>query len=482
MASNQSAPQKSSRIPNKSLFSWAIGNFGQSLLTNAWTALLMPVFNTGFGLSAVLISWARTIPAFLDAFLDPCLGYLSDITRSRWGRRRPYILAGSIVTSILLVGVWWVGRDWSDHAKFAFLLTICTLNGIACSLFMLPLNALGYELTDDYHERTRMNAVVIFFTVIPFMIANWIYWLALRPVFGGEINGVRWISIPLAIVVALCGIVPVLFCRERFSRQTAKKNLGLWASIRTTLTNRPFRRLVFIRVFMTLGTTVFGGLVFYINTYYICGGDKSLAMKITGVGGTLYALVALAQLPFATPISRRMGKTKGLRLGLGILLGTSLLQPLVQNPHYPYLQIVTTVLCAPAFTLALIFIGSFMPDICDLDEIETGLRREGVYGAVISFIGKIEGSLCVLIVGYLVSFSGFNQALAQQAPAVLLKLRLYAYAPNFLFTFLALLFAWRFPINEEMMRNAHLVLDARHAAADRENSGVAAAENRPADI
>jgi GPH family glycoside/pentoside/hexuronide:cation symporter len=448
------------RLNNKALFAWAIGNFGTSFMGNSVGHVMRPIFNTGFGMDAILVSWALVLPRLVDAFLDPVLGHLSDITHTRWGRRRPFILVGVLSSAFLMIVMWWMGKGWSPHVQFAFLLGCSMAFGITTTLYALPLGALGYELTDDYHERTKMNAVVVFFTVSAFMLGTWVYWLVLRPVFGSEVNGIRWVSWGLASIVILTGLCPVFFCRERF-QQANKVHLPIWLSIKTTLKNRIFRHLIFIKLSMTLGTSVFGGMIFYVNTYYICGGDKSKAMFITGLGGTLYTIVAIAQLPFVTLISRKLGKSEGLRLGLGILLATTFLQPFVQNPNYPYLQILTTVLCAPAFTLSIIFIGAFMPDICDIDEVDTGMRREGTFGAVAGFIDKIEGSFCSLIVGYLIAYAGFNQLIAHQPDDVITKLRWFGYIPNFLFTLIAFGLAWTFPINHTMMEDVRATLNSR---------------------
>ena len=457
-------PPPGRKLDNKALFAWAIGNFGSSFISNSVGSVMRPIFNTGFGIDAILVSWALVLPRVLDAFLDPVIGHVSDITRTRWGRRRPFIFVGVLTTAFLMIAMWWMSQDWSPHLQFAYLLACSMAFGLTTTFYSLPLGALGYELTDDYHERSKMYAVAVFFTVSAFMLGNWVYWLVLRPVFGGEINGIRWVSWGLASIVILSGLCPVFFCRERF-QQANKEHLPLWLSIKTTLKNKIFRHLIFIKLSMTLGTSVFGGMIFYVNTYYICGGDKSKAMFITGLGGTLYTIAAIAQLPFVTLISRKLGKSEGLRLGLGILLATTFLQPFVQNPHYPYLQILTTVLCAPAFTLSLIFIAAFMPDICDIDEVNTGLRREGTFGAVAGFIDKIEGSFCSLIVGYLIAYAGFNQLITHQADDVITKLRWFGYIPNFLFTLIAFSLAWTFPINHTMMDGVRATLNARRCSS-----------------
>jgi GPH family glycoside/pentoside/hexuronide:cation symporter len=215
-----------------------------------------------------------------------------------------------------------------------------------------------------------------------------------------------------------------------------------------------------------LGLTLYNALYAYVNIYYVCRGDKNLAMYIAGIMGTINTIMAFLLFPLATPISRFFGKRKGVMVGAALTALGAGLAPLLLTPHNPYLQVIIgSCLIAPVAALKQTLISAINPDIYDVDELATGQRREGLFGAVSGFIGKTEFSVCQLLGGYLVVWSGFNQNITIQTPETLNNLRWFAFAPYILFSILAMYFAWRFPITEAMMAETRRKLDARHAAA-----------------
>jgi GPH family glycoside/pentoside/hexuronide:cation symporter len=120
-------------------------------------------------------------------------------------------------------------------------------------------------------------------------------------------------------------------------------------------------------------------------------------------------------------------------------------------------------LLMPLVTVAVVLRDAIVPDICDVDELENGQRREGLFTAVVNFVYKMEVSLCVVLVGYMLKLSGFNQKAIQQLPEVLTNLKWCAYLPNILFAVLALILAIKFPITEAFMTQVHEKLNQRRA-------------------
>lgn len=449
-----------SRLPARTLYGWGVGGFAEYAMVGMLSGLIMPIFNTGFGLDAVMVSWAITLPRLLDAFTDPIMGNLSDNTHTRWGRRRPYILVGAILCAFMLMAVWWASPSWSQQAQFTWLLVVSCLFTLAYTVYSIPLMALGFELTDDYQERTRISAVRTFFCTLPGLMFSWTYWATLRPAFGGEIYGIRWISALVALIVITTGTLPFFLCRERFQRANPVR-VPLLPAIKQTLRNSVFLRLLAFRLAMALGLGLFNGLLFYVSVYTVCGGDKAFATKIGGFGGMLYTVFTFLLIPLTPKISRSLGKRTGLLIGLGGILLSAIVQPFILNPDYPWLMLLQPVIGAPVVTMAMVFTFAFLPDIADLDDAATGLRREGLYGSVDKFFSKIESAAVVLATGYLIKFSGFDQALTTQPESVQTSLRWLSFTPFILFSALALAVAWTFPIREKLMTEVRDFLAAR---------------------
>lgn len=462
---------------------WGVGTVADAFMIQTF-ALVLPIFNTGFGLDAVLLSWAVMIPRVLDGLLDPIIGNWSDNAHTRWGRRKPFLTFAALLGGCVVAGIWWANPNWPKMGQFAYVMAFATVYYTAWGIYYMSHVALGYELTDDYDERSRVMAIRNIFLQSVMLLVSWVYPLALNPVFGGEINGIRTIGAVLAVLIIVAGLIPVIACKERF----AKKNhepVPIFRSIKETLKIGSFRIYLAMRFCSMFGFVVFNQLIFYINVYYVCSGDKKMATTIIGIATAITVGVTLLVLPVLHKVSRKIGKRSGVIIGASGTLLQACLVPFLYTPDSailrgiasllpglgldvvassPYLQLVNALFLAPVFPLALVFRDAIVPDICDVDELNCGKRREGLFTAVISFVYKMEVSLCVVAVGYLISFSGFDQKALVQTEAALDRLQWFAYAPNIVFAALALIFAMKFPITPAYMANVRRELDARSSA------------------
>lgn len=452
----------------RTLHLWGIGGMADYMLFVSFNALILPVFTTGFGLSPVLVGWALMLPRITDALVDPVLGHLSDDTHTRWGRRRPYLFGSSLLGAAVVVAMWWTSPEWSQWTQFAYLLVCSILLYFCYGVFSMTHVAFGYELSDDYHLRTKVMAIRGFYFSIAALAGGWLYWLALRPVFGGEITGIRWISAGIAAVILVAGLIPFFCCRERF-QQANRRHVNLWQAIRATLRVRPFVIILLLRVAQTLGGSLYGAVGFYIGVYSVCQGDKSTFTSLAGINGMVGFAAAFALMRLAPWLSHRLGKQRGVIWGFGAAFLGSVLMPFFMRPGHPYLLLAHMIIFGLAGAVLALFMAAVMPDICDIDELQSGERREGLFSAVMSFVSKIENSICILLGGYLVSFAGFDTKLAthmaQQPQEVLDRLRLFGFTPAILFSGVAFLIACYFPVTEKMMADVRARLQERRAAA-----------------
>ena len=457
-----SAAEAPYTAPRNKMWLWGVGTIADALMIQTF-ALILPIFNTGFGLDAVMLSWAIMIPRVVDSFTGTVVGHFSDNLQTRWGRRKPFLFITAILGALIVAGIWWANPAWPKSWQFCYLVIFATLYYTVWGVFSLNHYALGYELTDDYHERTRVMSIRTGFMQLVVLAVSWIYWLALNPIFGGEVNGIRWISAGLGLIIVITGLVPVFCCKERLG-QVARQRTPLLQAFREALQLKVFRTYLAIRFFAEFGLVVFTQLVFYVNTYYVCGGDKALATKIIGIGTMLTVGISIAILPLMPKISRKMGKRQAVIAGRAIALLQACLVPLLYSPEHPYLQLISAALTAPLVAVSVVLRDAIVPDICDIDELKHGTRREGLFTAVTNFVYKMEVSLCVVLVGYLLHFCAFDPKLTTVQPAeVLTRIQWCTFAPNVLFAGIALLFAIRFPVTEEYMANVRLQLNERRA-------------------
>jgi len=448
------------------VYAWGAGSTAEFLLLSGVGGVMMPILTTGFHLSPVLVGWALTIPRILDTLIDPLVGYVSDRTRSRLGRRRPYLFVAAPFAALFTMALWWMSPHWPSAAQFSYLLSANLLFWTAFAFYTIPLYALGYELEDGYNERTKVAVVRSIFGSLAGFATYWIYWFALLPVFGDEVKGIRFVSVGIAALVLIFGLLPAIYCRERFAAGARPAvSFTFFASLKQAFQNRPFLYLMAIRTLITVASYLFSGLMFYVNVYFVCGGNKVLATGISGVYGMICTACGLIVPPYINRISLRYGKRRLLHWGLGLHLATAAAAYFFLTPAQPYLQIALAFLLIPAGSLMGIFTNASLPDICDLDELSHGSRREGLFGAAMAFVTKLEISACGLLVGYILFFVKFDATFELQPNAVLQQIRFFTFVPYAIATIVSLFIAQRFPITQEMMDQTQLTLRSRRASS-----------------
>ena len=292
---------KSYTAPSKQVWGWGIGRIAEYGLI-ATAGQVGTMFTIGFGLSPAIVGTCGALPRLVDAILDPIIGHWSDNTHTRWGRRKPFLIAGAFIGALFMTMLFWASPAWSSSTQFAYLAVIGTLTYICYGIYAMAWNAVGYELSDDYHERSKISAIGGFFLAAAALGNSWIYWLALRPVFGGLVWGMRFIGTGVALLIIASAIATTLMTKERFT-QANRTHVKLWPAIRTAIRNRPFMILLLMKVTEIFGGRLVGGMSFFLGVYYTCRGDQELAAKIAGVGAVLGTVWNFAVLPFVKPAS-----------------------------------------------------------------------------------------------------------------------------------------------------------------------------------
>jgi GPH family glycoside/pentoside/hexuronide:cation symporter len=288
------------------------------------------------------------------------------------------------------------------------------------------------------------------------------------PDLGSEVTAARVVALVCGIIILLFGLGPTLFIRERFQHYNSK-HVSLWRAVVATLHNRAFVLVVLLRFAETLGSSLYSSISFFIGAYYICGGNRAEYTAFNNIGGALTGfLVNLLIWPLAVPLTRRLGKRWGLILGMGVQLLWAVTVPLVTRPGWIWIWFAHITFLLPFFSMKGMFLSAIMPDICDIDELESGERREGLYAAVLSFISKLEVSLCTLIGGYFLYWAGFDARAAskgiQPTVDVMHNLLWLGFVPLIFFCAVAFVITCLLPLTPKTMAAVHAALEARRAA------------------
>ena len=210
----ETAPEDRISLPHKLIY--GLGGFVNTLLAAASGGMII-VLNLGLGMSPWLVGLLGALPRLTDALTDPLMGYISDHTRTKWGRRRPYIFGGAIAAGLIYALLWQLPEGKSEAFYFWFFLTGSVIFYLAYTVFATPWVALGFELTPDYHERTRLMGVQNFFSQLAYVISPWFLLFMQYEVFFDDMaEGAAGLAILIGVLTAGVGILPAIFLKEPY--------------------------------------------------------------------------------------------------------------------------------------------------------------------------------------------------------------------------------------------------------------------------
>lgn len=427
------------RVPFGKKLAYALGGPVDILSVWVLVSIAYPLFNMELQMRPLYVSILLMSLRLWDGIIDPVMGWISDNTRTRWGRRRPYILVGAILAGLAYPLIWWFPDELSQEQTLLWIIGFGILFYTCFTVWAMPYQSLLMEMTPDYNERTRVTEIRGYFQTLTGFVNGWIWWLTLRPLFhiqspetgemvGSTLNGMRWISLAISVVIIVCGMIPALFVKERYYESSLTKNqekVGLFTSLKATLSNRAFVLLCAFTLFFLLGTAIFDSYGRYVGTYYVLGGDWDIAARFAGYGTVVYTVFSLAFIPVFRRLSERIGKTKCLVISVCMVLFSAATTWWTFTPDLPYLMLLNTVFIGSGYAGLWLMIPSMQIDVVDLDELKTGQRREGSFAAIFSWVLKFSFCIGFLVSGPLLEITGFDAARETAQPeSVLFNMRI----------------------------------------------------------
>jgi len=467
----ETAPED--RIPLPLKLVYGLGAFVNNTLAAAVGGMMI-VLNLGLGLSPALVGLLGALPRLTDALTDPLMGYISDKTRSHWGRRRPYILFGAIAAGVAYALLWQLPAEKSTTFYFTYFLVGSLIFYLAYTIYATPWVALGYELTPDYHERTRLMGVQNFIGNIAYMISPYFLAIMYMPVFGDVVTGASYLAIIIGVVVICLGVLPAIFLRERFkdiaaTEEAEQKGSGAGHVIMDflrgfgkTLKFKPFLKLCLATFLVFNGFILIASFQPYVIIYYVFGGDQEAASMFVGHSGLIQAITALVVIVFVTWLATKIGKRRAFYVSTGVSMIGYALKWFCYTPDNPWLILIPAPLMA--FGLAGLFtlMPSMIADVVDMDELSTHERREGMYGSIFWWVVKLGQSVAIFGGGLLLVGTGFDVDFGgSQAPETIRLMRLCDAFIPFVASGIAIWSIASYTITEEKAHEVRAQLEAR---------------------
>ncbi|KPK97320.1 MAG: sugar:proton symporter, partial [Omnitrophica WOR_2 bacterium SM23_72] len=402
---------------------------------------------------------------------DPLTGYISDNIRTRWGRRRPVIFFGAIIGGIFYALMFQLYKGHSESFYFWYFAGFQTLYFLGFTCFSIPWIALGYEMTPDYHERTRLQGASNFLGQIAWVIAPWFFKIMdNKSWFADIVHGARILSIILGAFIVVGGILPAIFIKERFADMPKpKRGKGPWnitkdffRNFAIAFKNRAFMKLCAATFLIFNGFMLASAFTAYVIFFYVFGGDYSKGGTLLGWFGSITSVCTFCVIFLATWLSTKIGKRNTFLITISISIIGYALKWIGYNPAHPYLLLVAAPFIAFGLGSLFTLVSSMVADVCDFDELLTGTRREGMFGAVYWWMVKLGLAISSLISGILLNVTGFKISLgANQTPQALFYMRLCDIGIPIITSLIAIFLIITFDISEAKAYEIRLQVERR---------------------
>lgn len=464
---------KKNKVAFSQKVAFGIGMFANQMFP-ATMAIFFVVLVEDLGLSLTMWAILYFLPRTFDAITDPLMGFISDNTKSKWGRRRQYVLLGALIMGVSFVIMWQLYKNNSLDYNFWYFLLWSTVFYLGLTIFSVPYVAMGYEMSDGFHERTHIMAVAQFIGQWAWVIAPW-FWVVMydQDWFSSGEVATRNLAVWVGIVCMLCAMVPAIFIKGKSTLNEDSyaditiKSLGsslkhIFKSFKEAFKSKPFKKLCLATFLVFNSFNTIAGFSFFIIVYYMFGGnagDAGIWPTLHGCVGAL--LTTFMVIPIITWLSKQIGKKKAFLVSQSISLIGYILFWFLFIPGKPYMFL----FALPFFSFGIgglfTLMMSMTADVIDLDELETGKRREGIYGAIYWWMVKFGFAIAGLLTALLMKSVGFDNDLDVQPEGAITGLRLIYSGLPILGTLTAIAIMWNYNVSEERANEVRLELKER---------------------
>jgi GPH family glycoside/pentoside/hexuronide:cation symporter len=472
MTTKHYATAPEDRIPLIQKIAFGAGMLGNQMFPAA-LAVFMVVLVKGLGMDPVLWGILFFLPRLFDALTDPIMGFITDNTRSRWGRRRPYIFAGAIIAGTSYMIMWQIYPENSEQYNFTYFLLTSMVFYLGLTVFATPYVAMGYEMSNDFHERTRLMGVAQWIGQWAWVIVPWFWVMIFDPeIFATPAAGARHLAVWVGILCMCLAMVPALFCHtqpvreetlQKLSRKNIAKNIGSFLKgFVETFRCKPFQKLCIATFFVFNAFNTVAGFSWFIIVYYMNQGDAGAAGTWPAWFGSISALcTCFLVIPVVTFISQKIGKKNTFILSQSVSILGYVMFWWCFRPDNPLLMFLPLPLFAFGIGSLFTLMMSMTADVCDLDELNTGARREGTFAAIYWWMVKFGFAIAGLMSGLILGLVGFNEDIAVQSPEALAGLRLAYIIVPICGTLIAVAVMTRYDLTEEKAHEIRQQLESR---------------------
>jgi GPH family glycoside/pentoside/hexuronide:cation symporter len=396
-------------------FRYGLADLGFSLITSAMQFFLLFYYTDVAGINPALAGAALMVGKLTwDAINDPLFGYFSDRTRSRFGRRRIYMLVGAVPLGIAAWIMFSLPKGLTGISAFLAVLGSFWLVDTFHTMTTTPYYALTPELTRDYNERASLTSIRMVFSVFGYILGA-----ASTTILAGAFNGAglnlqqAWSATGAVFgaIAVIATLVTTLSIKERPELAGEPSQLPALKAVFISFKNKPFIILMIAFILSSFSFTVLTALVPYFIQYQLDMGDQVPFVLLV-----MFVTIGIFLVP-AKLISDRINKGPSYALGLFIASVAVMASFFFPRGATPLIYVVAAV-AGMGFSAQWVFPWSMLPDVVEYDEQVTGERREGIYYGLWAFLSKFTGALGVAVSGWALNLFGYVPNVEQTAHAL----------------------------------------------------------------
>ena len=413
-------------------------------------------------------------PRLFDAITDPIMGFISDNTKSKWGRRKLYILIGGIIMGISYVFMWQIFKENTVQYNFWYFFFWSIIFYLGLTFFSVPYVAMGYEMSNDFHERTSIMAIAQWIGQWAWVIAP-IFWVIMYDTekFPSADVAARELAIWVAIPCTICALVPALFIKSESTIDKDYETLSfsnIGGSLKKILTSfkeafkiEEFKKLCGATFFIYNAFMAVSSLTFFVIVYKLFNGDAGASGIWVALFGALGALgTTFIVIPLVTKFSKKFGKKKAFMICQSISIFGYIMLYFLFIPGKPWMYIFALPFFSFGIGSLFTIMMSMTADVIDIDELNSGKRREGIFGAIYWWMVKVGYAIAGALSGVIIWLVGFNSDLStlEQQMAVDNLHAFFCFFPT-LGTIAAMYIMKDYNVSEERASEIRAVLEKR---------------------
>jgi GPH family glycoside/pentoside/hexuronide:cation symporter len=403
-------------LPFKTKFGWGLGTLTVSLMFQANGLLLLVYLTDYVNMNATTAGLLIGLSKIYDAVTDPVMGRISDRTKTSWGKRRPYVLLGTMLCALSFILLF--NLALFANSQYIVLITLLALifNATGYTIFNVPYLAMPAEITTDYNARTDLMSYRVM-AVAAGQLGGSALGPALVVFFGSGIIGHSAMANTLAIIMVLAGIVCVWMTKDATfvnSNIETKEAGSFFQQFKTALQIKPFAILLGIKV-----TQLTGFAVFLASLPYLFTRVMDLSYNYLGFYFAVQGSIMFISQPIWVKIINKIGKKNGYYLA-SISWGLGTLSWILATPGESDLGIIIRGVCLGIGAGGLLLVGqSMLPDTMQYDYQTSGYRREGILAGVYTTVEKLSFAIGPSILGIMLGFVGYDALSNSQSETVI---------------------------------------------------------------